>query len=87
MTLRPDDRDTTSETSVSFHQSTWRNIPEDSYLRLYLRMLNNLTSHVQKSASFFTCQIKPRDLLPFLVSLTTYVLAVMFLQRGMTLRL
>jgi hypothetical protein len=87
MTLRPDDRDTTPETSVNFHQFTWRNIPEDSYLRLYLRMLNNLTSHVHKSANFFTCQIKPRDLLSFLVSLTTYVLAVMFLQRGMTLRL
>jgi hypothetical protein len=33
----------TSETSVNFYQTTWRNIPEDSHL--YTRSSENLKSH------------------------------------------
>jgi hypothetical protein len=36
----------TSETSVNFYQTTWRNIPEDSHL--HTRRRENLKSHNEK---------------------------------------
>jgi hypothetical protein len=41
---RPDDGDTTSETSVNVYQTTRRNIPEDSHL--HTRRRENLKSHL-----------------------------------------
>jgi hypothetical protein len=40
----------TSETSVSFYQTTWRNVPEDSHL--YIRHRENLKSHLLAPASY-----------------------------------
>jgi hypothetical protein len=35
----------TSETSINFYQTTWRNIPEDSHLHIHRR--ENLKSHLE----------------------------------------
>jgi hypothetical protein len=45
--------ESTSEMSVNFYRTTWRNIPEDSHLRIHRR--ENLKSRVPL---FFCCEIK-----------------------------
>jgi hypothetical protein len=42
----------TSETSVNFNQTTWRNIPEDN--PVYTRRCDNLKSHLGKFVTVVT---------------------------------